>query len=432
MAQWPFILIVASVLTLFPSLFLVFVDARPPNHNTSTTKKSVLLRDERTGLKQILFKPLLYYLQSLNLLLSTRGIRLWMSPVLSVFNFSFEAVGGENAGICWSHGLDAVGEILLNLLVPALITLHMFTPRLFVDAKGNGTALCCKRQSLCGCSKYNAPYVAGAVFRVMLISIGVLLTVCFKLLAVAHIEGKWLMFYNADKQAFGGWWFGGLLGVCLVLTVFAGLFLNINNQDHRYSSKSIYSKFVRSYKAECWFWEFVIFSRRLCISCFTALQFVGGRFVEFAFLSLLVVYFGLQIRFEPFAYDRVNQVETVCLGLLIAATLVVSVVREDDDDAFVSWILTLCMIVPFLIILWAVSHTITATRSLKAMDERDLHLDTMDNVLRRNPKSLKDVLAQSTRTGNLKSLSTRKTCGSQVLSSATTRSPTSDEVSSHK
>ena len=117
------------MLTLFVSLFLVFVDARPPSHDVSTTtKKSVLLRDERTGLKQILFKPLLYYLQSLNLMLSTRGVKLWMSPVLSVFNFSFEAVGGDDAGICWSHGLDATGEIVLNLLVPALIMLHLLTP----------------------------------------------------------------------------------------------------------------------------------------------------------------------------------------------------------------------------------------------------------------------------------------------------------------
>ena len=409
--RWP-ILVVTSVLTLFVSLYLVFVDARPPSHNVSTTtKKKVLIRDERTGLKQILFKPLLYYLQSLNLLLSTRGIKLWISPVLSVFNLSFEAVGGDDDGICWSDGLDATGEILLNLLVPALITLHLFTPRLFVDAKGNATALCYKRHNVCSRSRYKVPHLAGAALRVLLISISMLLTVCFKFLAVVRIEDEWLMFYSADEQAFGVRWFGGLLGVCLVLCVFVILFLKVQRQDEeqRYSTTSIYSKFVRSYKHECWFWEFVIFSRRFCISCFTALQFVGGDFIAFAFLALLVVYLCLQVHFKPFAYGRVNQVETVCLSLLIAAEISINVAGDGDD--FVSWILVLCMIVPFLIALWAVYRTVAASKALKAMDERDLHIDAMDKVLQRNPRSLKDVLAQNTRKGNMKSLSTRNHTG---------------------
>ena len=98
--------LVASLLTMFISLYLVFVRSRPPDQKT-TTKKSVMLRDENIAFNQILFGPLLYYSQSLDLILSTRGIKLWMTPVLSALNFSFEAVDKDAGGLCWSDGLDA-------------------------------------------------------------------------------------------------------------------------------------------------------------------------------------------------------------------------------------------------------------------------------------------------------------------------------------
>lgn len=239
------------------------------------------------------------------------------------------------------------------------------------------------------------------------------------------------MFYSADKEAFGGWWFGGLFGVCLVLIVFFILFLRIKRQDEqqRYSMTSLYSKFVRSYKAECWFWEFVIFSRRFCISCFTAMQFVCGRYANFLFLILLMLFFGLQIQFKPFAFHRVNQVETVCLALLIAAAIAINVVREDDDDLFVSWTLSICMTVPLLIIAWAVYRTISASRALKSMNERDLHIDRMQKALRRNPKSLKDLLVQNTRQVNLKSLATTKVGQHRALPSVSANSLNSVEMS---
>ena len=219
-----------------------------------------------------------------------------------------------------------------------------------------------------------------------------------------NIQDQWLLFYSADKHAFGGWWIGGLLGICAVLVVFVLIFRKISRQNNqrRYSSRSIYNKFVRSYKRKYWYWEFVIFSRRFFVSAFTALQFVGGRYVDFIFAVVLMIYLGLQIHFKPFAYQRVNQIETLCLGLLNAAFIAANLIREDDEDAFVSWILYFCMIAPLFVISF---HVVSSKKALRAKRKHDATtqgvtdklLDGMPNT----PREKVTLLRQAS-SGNIK------------------------------
>ena len=92
----------------------------------------------------------------------------------------------------------------------------------------------------------------------------------------------------------------------------------------------IYLLFIFCYLKEFWYWEFILFSCRFFIACFTSIQFVGGDYTNFIFLVILVIYFGLQIHFKPFAYGRVNRVESLCLVLLISAFAAANFVDNDD------------------------------------------------------------------------------------------------------
>ena len=53
------------------------------------------------------FKPILYYYQALSPILNTRGITLWLSPILSIFSLDISGDGGGGNAICWSSTLDA-------------------------------------------------------------------------------------------------------------------------------------------------------------------------------------------------------------------------------------------------------------------------------------------------------------------------------------
>merc|ERR1719189_693603 len=114
--------------------------------------------------------------------------------------------------------------------------LHIFLPLLCINTKGYGSCccyFCCRKKKpcCCWCPDNQTPYFASSFFRVLLITIGVVLTVCFKYLSTVQIEDKQLMFYSADKEAFGGWWFAGFGGVVGVIVVFMVIAWKIKKQE---------------------------------------------------------------------------------------------------------------------------------------------------------------------------------------------------------
>ena len=124
------------------------------------------------------------------------------------------------------------------------------------------------------------------------------------------IGNKTLMFYSPNIEAYGEWWFFGLIGIFLVVACFALVFDKIKKQnpDERNGAFWIYRKFVKSFKPNHWYWEFVLFSRRFFIALFTAIQFIGGDYSNLIFIVVLIIYLCLQINYKPFAYVRVNRV----------------------------------------------------------------------------------------------------------------------------
>jgi hypothetical protein len=393
--QWVMIVALAFVITLIMTWYIILIDGAPWEPNQSLSQQELLLMDDQTGFQQLMFKPVLYYYQSLSPILDTRGITLWISPVVAFFNFSFDAMGGgRDTAICWSSTLNAFGEILLNLLIPGLLTLHLILPLFCMDRNGNGR--CCKSKRLC----CRTPYFMAATFRILLVTIGVALTVFFKYLTFTVVEDRYLMFYSADRAAFGQWWFLGLFGVISVLFVFAAIFWSIKRQHSadRYSAHSMYSKFVKSFKPSLWHWEFVLFSRRFCIAAFSSIQFVGADYSNFVFLLILTVFLCLQIHHKPFAYSRVNQVETLCLILLIAAFIAATFVDIEGDDHFVSIILTLCIVIPLSFVLWGgISILLRRIRVVRYGAENEMAdhkmKKMMDRMMRTNTNGFEEPLS---------------------------------------
>ena len=190
------LMLMIFILTALFAWYILFYDSKPSHYSSTISRKDLMAKDDYTGLTTILFKPILYYFQSLYPIINTRGISLWLSPVLAFFNFNLDFAAGndnnENPDLCWSRGLDATGEILLNLVLPIFLFINLILPRLFINKQGYGSIccyFCCREKKCCWpcCKKYQVPYFGVGFFRVLLTTIGVVLSVCFKYLTVKNL-----------------------------------------------------------------------------------------------------------------------------------------------------------------------------------------------------------------------------------------------------
>ena len=150
----------------------------------------------------------------------------------------------------------------------------------------------------------------------------------------------------------------------------------------------------------------IIFST-IFIALFTAIQFIGGEYTNIIFVVVIVIYFGLQINYKPFAYNRVNRVEVTCLVLLIIAFIAATFVDETikDDGVYVSIILSFCIIIPIIIILWHIYHIYNYRKRVQKFNMEHVRRDArltqkmrydVERLMERQPKSFRDTLRKGT------------------------------------
>ena len=179
-----------------------------------------LVRDDVKGLQMMVLKVLLYYGQGLVSIMAQstiqNGLFYFILPLLQIFNLSIEfgvADSSEDAGYCFLDRMTAEQEIWLNLIIPVLmlsITASM------VATKWCGVRWCCVRITF-----------YSAFLRALIISIGSIMAVIFKVLSCRDVAGSGLTvhFYYGDTECYDTPWFvalfalAGLLAIWLVLDV---------------------------------------------------------------------------------------------------------------------------------------------------------------------------------------------------------------------
>ena len=71
---WPMIVFGSFLLTWGITYYVLFYDSKPVDYSNTLGTKKLMRQDDIAGFQTILFKPVLYYFQSLNPILDTRGI----------------------------------------------------------------------------------------------------------------------------------------------------------------------------------------------------------------------------------------------------------------------------------------------------------------------------------------------------------------------
>ena len=225
-----------------------------PNHDEPQVriKGEELVRDDTRGLLVMMSKVLLYYGQGLVAIMAQstiqNGLFYFLLPILQIFNLSIDfgvSDNSEEAGYCFIEGMTAEQEILFNLFIPALL--------LFITAFMAITRLCGMDWLKYGCCCFSQITEYSAVLRALIISIGSIMAVIFKILSCRDIAGSELSvhFYYGNTECRGTTWFmalgslAGLLVIWLILDVVSWRQDNDVRQD---PARNHLFAFVKAYR----------------------------------------------------------------------------------------------------------------------------------------------------------------------------------------
>ena len=147
-----------------------------------------------------------------------------------------------------------------------------------------------------------------AGLAVFLFTIGKILDTLFKTLACRPIGGVYHHWYFAYETCFGSTWIISLLCLLGIIIVFGGVFLygrRMTMEQRADPNKFLYQLSSR-FKPKYWYWEYVIFVRRIVIAFFAVSS--AAVSAKLIFLFAMATFIILQWRFDPFASRETNQV----------------------------------------------------------------------------------------------------------------------------
>merc|ERR1712228_490915 len=152
------------------------------------------------------------------------------------------------------------------------------------------------------------------------------------------------MGYDATTECYDVWWLSGFVLFCIAL------FVRMTRQSPEKRSdpsNTYYEQFVKPYKSQYWYFEFILFSRRFFIALFSSLRVYTRSNIDILLLFLMIIYLIIHVAMRPFKWQRLNIVEGICLlslSLVIGATPQLN----SDNHGFTDFFIGTIIIVPFI------------------------------------------------------------------------------------
>ena len=233
-----------------------------------------------------------------------------MAAFAGFFDFSTqrtaEGVSGDGSKWCFIEGLTLKWKILSDLGAPiGMVTIcgALFILSKFVFRK----RIRIKRK------KVNFQAAALAVFLFIL---GKVLDTLFKTIACRPVGGYTVHWYFAYEDCYGSTWIMSVSVLMAIMIVFGGVFVwgwRMTAEDRADPNKFMYQLASR-FKPEYWYWEYVIFVRRILVSWFAV--GVSAVLAKLIFLFIMIGFTVIQWRTDPFSNPESNQVcyAVACFG----------------------------------------------------------------------------------------------------------------------
>ena len=329
---------------------------------------------QKNMIQIMLFRPLTYYLQAISYISAQHNVTIYFNIFLQIFSLSLDVgdSSGSNGssnnnsegvdGICIFQGLTGIGEIAFNYFIPLLLIIELLV---FKFGFANNNVIIYKRKA----------NMLIATWQVLLLSLGVVLATVFRFLACRGIvtsidvtdnsieNVKYVLFYAGSETCFTHWlWILHIVFLVLLIGAFVYLFFQLKNSDidERNHLNFGMRTLIYSFKSNCWYWEFVLVSRRLFIAGLTTFEYINESYFNFLLLIVLCVYLVLHCYYLPFKTFEINVLEGICLFLSIAIFGCFEVISADSnvDVNVIATLISIFILIPILIVAFYPLHIV--------------------------------------------------------------------------
>ena len=310
---------------LLPVLFALFMTLFLMATNTDNITKMNKKSPETSGTSQncckfwkdkqvmtmvniSIFKNILYYQQAVNQVLSSSSLSRLSIVFSSIFNLSITSSSHNANPWCFIHGLTAKQKVLIDLFVPFMIL--VFISIIYVLSK-----CILKKEIEYKGKRINFNKTAIATF---LMIISKILSVLFKLLNCQSIGDEQVHMYFAYEQCYGISWIIALLSLLFIIFMVSLVYIKVykmNDMDRNNPSGFAYT-LVNKYKSQYFYWEYILFWRRVIISLFTVS--IDDIAIKCLFVCLMVFFDYIQSSRNPFIIKQCNNLEHILLLFFIA------------------------------------------------------------------------------------------------------------------
>eukprot|EP01084_Bolivina_argentea_P136517 240423_1 len=386
---WEYLSFPFGIATLWTAYFLIISsDASQSNQNTDRKcckctcgkMKPELFKDKDilSWFKTIINRNILYYEQALSQVLAYGSYLVLLSVFAQIFNFSFVGNSSNGTSWCFIDGLTAKQKILLDLLVPFMVLLLMITIHSITKCFGCKT-LCRKRKLNFG----------QAFMSMILFMIGGIISVLLRLLNCQKI-GNYSVHFYFGENCYGETYYGSLLALICIIAAFTLMFFRLRNIGVSCENEnsaavlndenSVLNTFVSKYKPAYYYWEYIIFIRRLLISIFSVSE--NDTTFQSLLVPIMLCFLVSHVRCKPFIFDEANRMEAILLSSIIFIVVLNLSHSGYIDPWFKNYVISFLIVLPFILIIHYFYVFIKPQRDIR---EQDLsHSDIDYHVLENN------------------------------------------------
>eukprot|EP01084_Bolivina_argentea_P298276 513988_1 len=307
--------------------------------------------------KTLVLRVILYYMQALGIVLWPSVLSPFMSYVYSItslFNLETSLPNTDYTQQCAIEGLTSKWKIILALLpwMIIFVLIMIIFPSHYIIKKcsENESNNCCSKN----CSKRICSINYGqAILAFVVICVGQILAVCFKLINCQQVGEIKVHFYFGEEICFETWTMAvGITIIIFIVIIFSIMLIMLwrDSPEKRETKNYPLNQLCKYYKPECYFWEHLLFVRRFMISLYGILY--TWNWFPIILIAMLLIFLGVHHKYQPFRIKETNVAEYVSLCcLIVVITIQITMTHVDSIVKSASIIISLFIIIPILAVI---------------------------------------------------------------------------------
>ena len=150
-----------------------------------------------------------------------------------------------------------------------------------------------------------------------LIVIGKILDVLFRIMNCVNVGNQRVHFYFGHEYCYQISYWISLISLLVIVISFSLIFIKLRSTSvsQRILRHHPLNRFIYLFKPEYYYWEYILFIRRILIALFSVS--VQDITMKFFFIGILLFFLYLQISTNPFIVEEGNKMEFILLMCLI-------------------------------------------------------------------------------------------------------------------